>query len=87
MTDTAIEKAPGACDTEGFHTDTNIPNSATGTQNSKAIATQIAELALAGYAVHKLRCDDFLVCRYGHSYYAQDFQTLQAFAHKLVVSK
>ena len=87
MTDTTIEKAPGACDTEGFDTDTNAPDSATGSQNSKAIATQIAELALAGYAVHKLCCNNFLVCRFGHSHYAQDFQILQAFARKLVVSK
>lgn len=82
-----IEKAPGACDTEGFYTDTNTPNFATGNQNSKAIATQIAELALAGYAVHKLRCDDFLICRHDHSHYAQDLQALQVFVRKLVVRK
>jgi len=87
MTDTTIEKAPGACNTEGFDTDTHKADFATNTQNSKAIATQIPELALAGHAVHKLRCGDFLVCKYGYTYYAQDFDALQAFACKLGVSK
>ena len=85
MTDNTIEKAPGACDTEGFDTDTHKADSATGTQHSKAITTLIAELALAGHAVHKLRCGDFLVWKYGYSHYAQDFDALQAFACKLGV--
>ena len=85
--DTTIEKAPGACDTEGFDTDTSSSNSPTSNTPGKALATQIAELALAGHAVHKLRCGDFLVCKYGHSHYAQDFEALQAFACKLGVSK
>ena len=41
------EKAPSACDTEGFDTDTHKADSATGTQHSKAITTLIAELTLA----------------------------------------
>jgi hypothetical protein len=87
MTHAAIEKAPGACDTEGFDTDTHEADSATGPQHSKAITTLIAELALAGHTVHKLRCGDFLVCKYGYSHYAQDFDALQAFASKLGVCK
>jgi hypothetical protein len=87
MIDNTIEKAPGACDTEGFDTDTHKIDSATGTQHSKAIATLMAELALAGHAVHKLRCGDFLVCKYGYSHYAPDFYALQTFACKLGVRK
>lgn len=81
------EKAPSACDTEGFDTDTHKADSATGTQHSKAITTLIAELTLAGHVVHKLRGGDFLVCKYGYSRYAQDFDALQAFASKLGVRK
>lgn len=88
MTRTSIEKAPGACDTEGFDTDTIYDlNFATGQRHSKAVATQIAELALAGHAVHKLQCGDFLVCKYGYSHYAQDVDALLAFARRLGVSK
>ena len=82
------EKAPGACNTEGFDTDTtNDLNFATGTRHSKAEVTQIAELALAGHAVHKGRSGDYLVCKYGLSRYCQDFEELQAFARKLGVTK
>ncbi len=88
MTPGTIEKAPGACDAEGLDTvTTNDLNSATGTRRSKAVATQIAELALAGHAVHELRCGAFLVCKYGYTYYATDLEALQAFARKLGVSK
>jgi hypothetical protein len=72
---------------KGLDADTNNLNFATGTRHSKAVATQIAELALAGHAVHKLQCSDFLVCKYGYSHYAQDFDALQAFARRLGVSK
>ena len=66
---------------------TNDLNFATGQRPGKDIATQIAELALAGHAVHKLQCGDFLVCKYGYSHYAQDFEALKAFARKLGVNK
>lgn len=83
-----IEKAPGACDSEGLDTNTsNDLNCATGTRHRKAEATQIAELALAGHAVHKGRCGDYLVSKYGLSRYCQDFDELQAFARRLGVSK
>ena len=65
----------------------NDLNSATFTRHSKAEATQIAELALAGHAVHKGRSGDFMVCKYGMSRYCQDFDALQAFARKLGVTK
>ena len=81
------EKAPGACNTEGLTTNTNDLDFATGQRQRKAITTLIAELALAGHAVHELRCGDFLVCKYGYSHYAQDFDALQAFARRLGVNK
>lgn len=87
VTDTTIEKALVACNTEGFGTDTIKADSATDAQYSKAVATQIAVLALVGHAVHPLRCGDFLVCKYGYSHYAQDFDALQSFARKLGVNE
>ena len=88
MTDTTNGKAPGACDSEGLDiSTTNDLDFATGTRHGKAEATQIAELALAGHAVHKGKCGDYLVCKYGLSRYCQDFDELQAFARKLGVSK
>lgn len=81
-------KAPGACDSEGLDIDiTDSLNFATGTHHSKAEATQIAELALAGHAVHKGRSGDYLVCKYGLTRYCQDFAELMAFTRKLGVSK
>ena len=85
---TTNEKAPGAINTEGLATDTtNDLNFATGTRRSKAIATQIAELAIRGHAVHQLKDGGFLVCKYGHTFDATDFAELQAFARRLGVTK
>lgn len=87
MTHHTNGKAPRACDSEGLHIDTtNNLNFATGARHGKAEATQIAELALAGHAVHKGKSGDYLVCKYGLSRYCQDFDELQAFARKLGVS-
>ena len=69
---------------------TNDLDYATGQRPSKAIVTQVAELALAGHTVHKLQCGDFLVCKRGYSQYAQyaqDLDALQHLARKLGVSK
>ena len=88
MTHQTNRKAPGACDSEGLDTNTtNDLNFATGTRHGKAEATQIAQLALAGHAVHKGKSSDYLVCKYGLSRYCQDFEELQLFARKLGVSK
>jgi elongation factor P hydroxylase len=85
---TTNEKAPGACDSKGLPTDiTNDVNSATGKRHSKAIATQIAHLVIAGHAVHQLTDGGYLVCKYGHTYEAKDFAALQAFARRLRVTK
>jgi hypothetical protein len=87
-TDPTNQKAPGAINTEGLTTDTtNDLNFATGTRHSKAIATQIAELAIAGHTVHALANGGYLVCKYGHTFHADDFAELQAFARRLGVSQ
>lgn len=87
-TDPTIEKAPGAINTEGLETDTtNDLNFATGTRHGKAEATQIAELAIRGHAVHQLKDGGFLVCKYGYTHHAPDFESLQAFARRLGVKR
>ena len=82
---TSATKAVGAINTNGLHTDTNDLNFATGQRPSKAIATKIAQLALAGHAVQRLKCGDFLICKWGYSQYAQyvqDPEALQRLARK-----
>lgn len=56
------------------------------TTNSKAIASQIARLALAGHRVIQGCAGDYTVCKYGLSRYCEDFAELQAFAQKLGVN-
>jgi hypothetical protein len=85
---TSNKKAPGATNTEGLSTNAiNERNSAIGFAKSKAIATQIAELAIAGHAVHQIADGGFLVCKYGYTYHALDFEALQNFARKLGVKQ
>lgn len=64
---------------------TNALNSATGAPSCKAVATQIAKLAIAGHAVHQTADGGYLVCKYGYSHHAADFDSLQSFALKLGV--
>ena len=86
MTHHTNEKAPGAINTEGLTTDTtNDLNFATGARPGKAIATQVAELAIRGHAVLNWRCGDYLVSKDGMSRYCQDFAELQEFARMLGV--
>lgn len=66
---------------------TNDLDFATGQRPGKALATLIAQLAMHGHAVHTMQGGDFLVCKYGLSYYAADFEALQAFARKLGVTQ
>ena len=80
---TADNSQPAEASTQ----DTNDLNFATGKRNSKAIATQVAELASRGHAVHQLKDGGFLVCKYGHTFHANDFAELQAFARRLGVSQ
>jgi phosphopantetheinyl transferase (holo-ACP synthase) len=76
-------KAPGACNTEGLGTNFYKSNFAIHEAHSKAISTQIAQLALKGHAVYKLADGGFLVCKYGYIHHAQDFEALQVFADRL----
>lgn len=85
------QKALRACDSEGLHNDTNSSDFPTveatrQAPGAKAIATQIARLALAGHAVHKDQCGDYLVSKYGMTRYCQDYAELVAFAVKLGVN-
>lgn len=82
-----IEKAPGACDSAGLTADNNGLNFSTGTQHSKAIAALTAKLSIDGHAVHRLASGGFLVCKYGHSFHAQDFAVLEGFARRVGVTQ
>ncbi len=67
------------------------PTKSSAFQNQQPDSTReaiflIARLALAGHVVHKGQRGDFTVCKYGYSYYAQDFDALQAFTRKLGVT-
>ena len=87
-TDPPNQKSPGATNTEGSGTDsTNDFNFATGHLLSKAIATQVAEFALRGYAVHHLLDGWYLVCKFGQTFHAHDFTALQAIARRLGASQ
>ena len=86
MTTNTKQKAAGATNTNGLHTDTNSANFPTAEQKSKAIANQIAVLALAKHHVFKGDMGDFTVCKYGMTRYCADFAELQAFARKLGVN-
>lgn len=82
-----MQKAAGAINTNGPHVHTNDLDFATGERHSKAIATQIAHLAIAGHVTHQLIDGGFLVCKYGYTHHAPDFEALQAFARKLGVKQ
>lgn len=84
---TTNEKAPGACNTEGLTTQTTDLNFATDARHGKALSTLIAQLAMRGHAVHQLKDGGFMVCKYGHTHHAPDFDALQAFARRLGVSQ
>jgi phosphopantetheinyl transferase (holo-ACP synthase) len=87
MNNSPNRKAPGACNTEGLGTNLYKGNFAIHEAHSKAISTQIAQLALRGHAVYELADRGFLVCKYGYFHHAPDFEALQLFAHRLGVSQ
>ncbi|MHB1199172.1 MAG: hypothetical protein ACYCZ6_06355 [Polaromonas sp.] len=79
------EKAAGASNTNGLHTDTNRVNFPTTeaieqAPDGKTIATLIAQFALKGHVVHKTDGNDFLVTRWGLTRYCADFVSLVNFA-------
>ena len=81
-----MKNAPVPITTQSaFRTDTNYLNYPTGQRTSKAESTLLARLALAGHVVHKGRCDDYTVCKYGYAQYCQDLEALDAFAYQLGV--
>ena len=87
-----MQKAAGASNTNGLHTDTNGANFRTDgainqAPDGNAIATQLARLALAGHHVHKGSAGDFTVCKYGMTRCCKDFTELQAFARQLGVTQ
>ena len=89
---TTEQKAADATNANGLHTNTTKTDFLTDeaieqVPSGKAIATEIARLALAGHAVHAGNCGDFTVCKYGMAKYCQDFDELQAFSRKLGVTK
>jgi hypothetical protein len=51
----------------------------------KPAADTVAKLAFKGHVVHSCMDGSFIVCKYGMSHYAQDFDELKAFAKKLGV--
>ena len=92
MTTNTTQKAAGATNTNGLYTDTIAADfrtvEATGqAPDGKAIATQIARLALAGHAVHQLADGGFMVSKYRYTHHAKDFAALQDFARKLGVTQ
>jgi hypothetical protein len=90
MTTNTQQKAPGACDSKGLHTDHNSADFRSHGQiqqahDGKANANQIARLALAGHVIHKGQSGDYLVSKYGMTRYCANFAELAAFAQKLGV--
>ena len=90
--DTSIEKAPGVSqDSKGLMTDTiyklnfRTYRASNQAHDGKAIANQVARLALAGHAVHRGQSGDYLVSKYGLTRYCANFTELAAFAQKLGV--
>jgi hypothetical protein len=70
--------------TNSTHQETDAQAEST---SEKRITTQIAKLALAGHAVHKLKSGGFMVCKYGLTKFCCDFAELHAFARKLGVNE
>ena len=66
---------------------TNDFDFATGARRSKAESNLCALLALAGHAVHSLKDESYLVCKYGYTHHAGDLDALKAFAIRLGVCK
>jgi hypothetical protein len=52
----------------------------------KPTAYLIAQLTVAGHAVHQGHAGDFTVCKYGMTRYCKDLAELQAFAKQLGVT-
>jgi hypothetical protein len=64
---------------------TNDLDFPTGQRQRKDESTLLTRLALAGHVVHRGKCNDFTVCKYGYAQYCQDVTELAAFANRLGV--
>lgn len=85
------EKFPGATNSKGRHTNTTgatfcNDGAIQQAQDRKVTATLIAQLALAGHAVHRSQDGGYLVSKFGLTRYCLDFAELQVFAVKLGVN-
>ena len=69
-----------------YNQHTNDLDFHTGQRQRKEESTLMARLALAGHVVHRGRCTDYTVCKWGLTYYAQDISDLAAFAIRLGVT-
>lgn len=79
-------KAPAPTKVQGAFQITNTVDFPTAAQKSKAIANQIAALALAKHYVITGDRGDFTVHKYGLTRYCADFAELLAFARRLGVN-
>ena len=85
-----MQKAAGATNANGQHTDPNGVNFRTDgaiqqAHGGNAIATELARLTPTCPATQKGSAADFTVSKYGMSGYCKDFTELQAFARQLGV--
>ncbi len=92
MTLNTTQRAARAGSTNVLPTGTNKTDFSTGeamgqAPDAKAIATQIARLALAGHAVYQIADGGFLVSKYSYTHHAKDFAVLQEFARKFGVNQ
>jgi len=90
-TKTPNRKALGATNSKGLMTNTNSTYFPTGdaiqqAPDTKAIATQIARLALAGHHVIKGDRGDYTCCKFGLARYCADYAALVAFARQVGVN-
>lgn len=85
---TNTKKAAGASNTSGLHTNTNGADfrpagAIEQAHDTKAIATPLAHLELAGHHVIKAQSGDYTVCKFGLTTYCKNFAELAAFAQKV----
>ncbi len=87
MTTNTNEKAAGAINTNGLHTDTNEPDYPTGQRPCKALETLRAKFSMRGHLVHDGGNHDFIVVHrdWGHSRHCPDYSALVRFGRVLGV--
>ena len=63
-----------------MHTRTNVIDFPRATRQAKLTVNLIAQLAVAGHAVHKIQSGGFLVCKQGMSRFCENVAELRKFA-------